>query len=70
MVSIHEVCRFGERAALFDPDDRAAHDVFHGNKVRTAVRPDDLLDYVRFGHHADYAVVLIDQHTADVAGLH
>lgn len=42
---------------------RTAHNLFNGDKIRTAVCADDLLDDVLFGINADHAIFVVDQHT-------
>jgi hypothetical protein len=70
LVFIHQVCRFGEWAALFDPDDRTAHDVFNGRKVACLIGPHEFPHHIRFRDDTDDLVIVEYQHASHIAGFH
>jgi hypothetical protein len=70
LVSIHEICRFGERTSLFDPDKGTAHDVFDWDKVRGLIGSHEFSHYIRFRDDADDLVIVEHQHTSYIAGFH
>jgi hypothetical protein len=70
LVPIHEVCCFGERSALFDPDDGTAHDVFDGHKVGCLFSSYEFPHDIRFRDDADDLVIVEYQHASDIADFH
>ena len=51
-VRIHQIGSLGDGAVKFDADDRTAHDLCDGAKIRNLLSRQKFFDYIRFGDNA------------------